>query len=173
MSLPCDATGLSFVYYNITYDMTFLGNFLSQLCIINKANRCITVFFSRDHNVKLPKIVKNSFIVLLSLPFSFFFAKLLQICQIHFPSFSKKIEGVLLLTFINLLLDCWVRSMISLKIRLVSSQKYIEYYLRTEQKDDMYRAERAESETGKSWSIREHDNNLCAVYSTIDWHSVT
>ena len=40
--------------------------------------------------------------------------------------------------------------MISLRIRLVSSQKYIEYYLRTEQKDDMYRAERAESETGKS-----------------------
>ena len=58
--------------------------------------------------------------------------------------------------------------MISLKIRLVSSQKYIEYYLRTEQKDDMYRAERAESETGKSRSIWEHDNNLCAVYSTID-----
>ena len=114
MSLPCDATGLSFVYYNITYDMTFLGNFLSQT-IINKANRCVTVFFSRDHNksnnfepVKLPKIVKNSFIVLLSLPFSFFFAKLLQICQIHFPSFSKKIEGVLLLTFINLLQNCWI-----------------------------------------------------------------
>ena len=92
----------------------FWGTFLSQT-IINKANRCVTVFFSRDHNksnnfepVKLPKIVKNSFIVLLSLPFSFFFAKLLQICQIHFPSFSKKIEGVLLLTFINLLQNCWI-----------------------------------------------------------------
>lgn len=29
MSLPCDATGLSFVYYNITYDMTFFGFFYS------------------------------------------------------------------------------------------------------------------------------------------------
>ena len=45
-----------------------------------------------------------------------------------------------------------------------------EYYLRTECKDDMYRVaeQRAESETGKSRSIWEHDNNLCAVYSTID-----
>lgn len=55
MSLPCDATGLSFVYYNITYDMTFFGFFHSR--IICKANRCVTVYvlyyvpiFSRDNN---------------------------------------------------------------------------------------------------------------------------
>ena len=75
--------------------------------------------------VKLPKIVKNSFIVLLSLQFSFFFVKTIADLSNTLSIFFKENWRSSALDLYKLaakLLDCWVRSMISLKIRLVSSQ---------------------------------------------------